>query len=726
MKNKEAILLFLIILLALIIRIAYFSHISKQPDFFHLILDPQFNDYWAHKILHQGQYPSPTGDDPMIENTPYGRPPGYPFLLAFIYFLFGDNYISPRLIQFFFGIVNVFLIYWVTKIIFRNKTAGSISAFLMAVLWEPVYFEGEINYPVWVITLVLLLLCSSLQYLKTKRTIFIVLSGLLLGIIALFRPNGLLLLPLYILFVFLTLKELNFRKIMTHCTLLTIATFIIITPVLVRNYKVSKEFFLISCFGGINTYIGNNPHSTGDSPTIPNIINLCGIDNWDCFNYRLLVKGLGIKQEGHPYSFREASQFFYKKAYEYWKEKPISAVKLTFRKILLFWSPAIVSDGKVIYYDREFSFLRFLPGFSILAGLSLFTLIILIQQRNKLTNELKIFLLFLYTWVIVYSFSVIPFFISERYRVPIIPPLCIIGGVTFSLYLKDFVNQNKKQQIKTAILCLLCFVLIYFIPVKYHPNLSRWYYHKAILSYKGQNENDAIYYANKAVSTNPQYSEVYAFLGIISLNKKELNEAEKYYTKALEINPNYAMANNNLGYVMELQEKIDLAEKNYHKACELSPVYTLAWINLGRMYLYFQNKFDLAKDCFIKATNLEPNSWVGWFHLGNVYIRTGEYVLAETSLTKSLSLNPDSPLILNNLGFLYIQNKQYEKAIGYLKTALEKEPQFTDAMYNLGNVLKEMNKIEEAEYWYKKVLELDPQFTNANNQLNEITKQKNN
>ncbi len=103
MKKKETIFLLLILLLALAIRVVYFYHICKQPEFSHLIVDPQFNDYWAHKILYQGNYPSPTGDDPMIENTPYGRPPGYPFLLAFIYFLFGDNYNSPRLIQFFSG-----------------------------------------------------------------------------------------------------------------------------------------------------------------------------------------------------------------------------------------------------------------------------------------------------------------------------------------------------------------------------------------------------------------------------------------------------------------------------------------------------------------------------------------------------------------------------------------------------------------------------------------------
>jgi len=725
MKKKETIFLLLILLLALAIRVVYFYHICKQPEFSHLIVDPQFNDYWAHKILYQGNYPSPTGDDPMIENTPYGRPPGYPFLLAFIYFLFGDNYNSPRLIQFFLGIINVYLMYYFVSKIFGNKKAGLVSAFLIAILWESVYFEGEINYPVWVITLTTILLYTSLRYLQTKTAKFITFSGFLLGIIALFRPNGLLLLPMYIGVVFYILGRENIKKFFIHSILFTASVFITISPVLIRNYIVSKEFFLISCFGGINTYIGNNSKSTGDSPTVPDIIHLCGIDNWDCFNYRLLVKGLGIKQEGRNYSFKEASQFFYKKAFEYWKQEPISAIKLTIRKFLLFWSPAIVSDGKVIYHDRGSSFLRLLPGFPLLVGLSLFSLTLFIKQRDNLTKEFKTLILFTLAWSFVYSFSVIPFFVSERYRIPIIPQLCIIGGLGAVLFLNDTENRNQSNKFKQIILCLLCFTFVYMIPVKYKPDTARWFYHKAIVSYKSQNEKDAIYYANKAISKNPEYSEVYAFLGIISLNRNELKEGENYCLKALETNPNYAMANNNLGYIMELQGKFDLAEKYYNKACELSPVYTLAWINLGRIYLYYQNQLDMAKGCFVKATELEPNSWVGWFHLGNVYIRMDEYSSAEISLTKSLSLNPNNALIFNNLGFLYIQKTQYEKAIGYLKMALENEPQFTDAMFNLGNAFKEMNKLEEAEYWYKKVLEIDPKYTDAADKLHEINKNKN-
>ncbi len=726
MTKKTTVFLILIICTGLLIRIAYFYHISGQPDFKHLIIDPQFNDYWAHKILHKGNYPSPTGTDPMIENTSYGRPPAYPFLLAFIYYFFGDNYTSPRIIQFLLGTINILLIFLCISRIFKDTTAGLISALLIAIIWEPIYFEGEINYPVWVITLVIILIGASIKYLQTNKIKYIVYIGILLGIFSLFRPNALLLLPLYIITIFLTTSKQKAKNILFHCVILVISTLLIISPVLIRNYKVSKEFFLISCFGGINTYIGNNSKSTGDSPTVPDIIHLCGVDNWDCFNYRLLVKGLGIKQKGRPYSFKEASQFFYKKSMEFWNEQPFSAIKLTLRKLLLFWGPAIVSDGKVIYYDRESSILKILPGFPILSALLFFSLFLFIYLWERLSKETKKHILFLFTWSFIYSFSVIPFFVSERYRVPVLPPLCMISSLGISFYLKENQNLNQKQKLIILSACPLCFILIYILPVRYQPDQSRWYYHKAIVSYKANREQDAMNYAKKSISLNPKYSEVYAFLGIISLNQNQLKEAEDYNIKALEINPDYAMANNNLGYVMELQGQIDLAQKYYQKACELSPVYYLAWINLGRIYLYHKNDLELAENSFLKATELEPNMWSGWFHLGNLYIQKKDYFLAEKYLTKSLLLSPNNVLILNNLGFLYIQDNQYEKAISLLKKALEQESTFIDAMFNLGNAFKETNNLKEAEYWYKKILEINPQFTEAEEKLIEISETKDN
>ncbi|HPP57555.1 MAG TPA: tetratricopeptide repeat protein [Candidatus Hydrogenedens sp.] len=718
--TKEHLSILLILLLALCIKISYLYHISNQPEFSNLIVDPQFNDYWAHRIIYGNNYPSPTGEDPMIESTPYGRPPGYPFLLACIYFIFGDNYYSPRLIQFFVGLINIYLTFLFVAKISNNKSAGLVSALLLTLLWEPVYFEGEINYPVWVISLVIIFIYLSLTYLQKNSIKVLLFLGLILGLFSLFRPNALIMFPFYLALIIFCNYSYNIKKMGIHLIVFSFSLLLIISPVFVRNYLVSREFFLISSFGGVNTYIGNNPYSTGDSPIIPDIINLCGVDNWSCFNYRLLVKGLGIKQEGREFSFGEASRFFYRKSLEFWKNNPLSAIKLTLRKTLLFWGPTIVSDGKVISLDRNLSFIKYLPGFPFLLGLTLFTISILLLKMPLHTEYLKLNI-FLLIWCLLYSFSVIPFFISERYRVPIIPPLCFISGIGISTFLNNWKTEKYLKNISYLLLGVFCLFATYNIPIHYKPEQSRWLYHRAIVFHKSQKITDALNYAKMATKVNSTYAEPYSLLGIISLEQNKLDDAENYYKRALSVNPYYAMANNNLGYVMELKNQIEQAKQYYEKACNLSPVYSLAWINLGRVHLYYLNQLDEAEQCFSKAIELEPKNWAGWFHLGNVSIQKNNYPLAEDSYNKSLSLNPQNPHILNNLGFLCIQTQKYNKAIDYLRKALEINPQFEDAMFNLGNTFKYLGKLDEAIHWYQKTIEVNPNYPEAKKELDKLT-----
>ena len=95
--RREWIILACILLVGLALRLAYLQEIRHDPDFCHPALDPQFNDYWARAMV-TGDWTPPIGyPDPMIRTTPHGRPPGYPYFLAFIYLVFGTSYLTPRL-----------------------------------------------------------------------------------------------------------------------------------------------------------------------------------------------------------------------------------------------------------------------------------------------------------------------------------------------------------------------------------------------------------------------------------------------------------------------------------------------------------------------------------------------------------------------------------------------------------------------------------------------------
>ncbi len=719
-KYLGGICLLIIIILAIILRIVYYQQVSHNPEYNTLILDPQFNDYWAKRIIYGPSYPSPTGEDPMIENTPYGRPPAYPYLLSIIYYTFGETLSTARTIQTLMGMLNIVLMYFVAKKLFNNYLSGILASFLFAILWQPIYFEQEINYPTWLTTVIILLIWTFNKYLLSNKTTYLTLSGIILGIFVLFRPNALI---LYIpIICFIIYKQKTYpRKTFQSILIYTLVVLLTILPVFIRNYIVSREFFLISCFGGVNAYIGNNPYSTGDSPNIPQINDLCGLDNWSCFNYRYLVAGLGIKQKGTPFSFTEASNFFYQKAIQFWKDQPYKALQLTFRKFLLFWGPHIVSDGKVIQCEIEDTILKYLPGFSLLLCLFLFSLLCLLFKLFPKPSKTELELLwFLVSFTIFYSLSVIPFFVAERYRFPLIPSMALFSSSVLNKLLANNQLPNIKNKFKITLLLIISVIISHVSIVSYTPNKSRYLYHKALAHVYYADLETAKNTIEEAIKLNSQNHEYYLLLGTIYLQKNNLTEARSQLSKALEINSKSAIAHNNLGYIEELENHFEMAKELYEKSVKINPVYTSGWINLGRIYLYNLNMPKDAKPCFLKAVEIDPNLWKTWFHLGNTYLVLGELAMAEESLTKALTLNPQNPHILNNLGLTYLQMEKLETAKEFFERATMLDNTLPDPIFNLGRVYQKLSLNDEARKCFEKVVAIQPNYPGVQEELKKL------
>ncbi len=719
-KLLNLLALLVIISFAILLRVIYSYQIAYSPEHNYLILDPQFNDYWAKRIIHGPSYPSPTGEDPMIENTPYGRPPAYPYLLSVLYLLFGEKLSTIRLIQTSLGICNTILFYFLANNLFKNSLAGIIASLLFSTLWQPIYFEQEINYPTWLTTVIILLIWSFYKYLLNNKTVHLLLSGSILGALALFRPNALILYPLHIAMIIY--KQKPFCRIaLKPIIIFSSALILTILPALVRNYIVSRELFLISCFGGINAYIGNNPYSTGDSPTLPQISELCGLDNWSCFNYRYLVAGLGIKQKGEPFSFSEASKFFYKKALLFWKDHPLKAISLTLRKFFLFWAPHIVSDGKVIQCEIEDTILKHLPGFPLLLTLFLFSIsCLLLRFLPTPTKNESEFLLYLTSSAILYSLSVIPFFISERYKFPLIPYILLFSSGTISKILSNIQSIKTQAKLKLVTALIICTIFSQIPTVSYSPDKSRFLYHKALALISKSELKIAKDNVQKAININPKNHEYYLLLGTIHLQENDLDEAKLQFSNALKINPNSAIAHNNLGYIEELTNNLTQAQKLYEKSVNINPVYTLGWINLGRVYLYNLNLPNEANSCFLKAVEIDPNLWKTWFHLGNSYLTLGELTKAQESLTKAQKLDPLNPHILNNLGLTYYQMGKLEKAKEFFEKATLLDNTLPDPLFNLGMVYKKLSMPEKAKNYFEKTISLEPNYPGAKEELSTL------
>ena len=638
------------LLVGLALRAGYLSESVSTPDFASPILDPQLNDYWARAMVSGDWTPPPNADDPQIGSTAYGRPPAYPYVLATMYLLFGGSYLAPRVIQMLLGLVNVVLLFVLGRSLF-GKAAGLVAAGLMAVYWAFIYFEGELNAPVFLILLALLLVLLLLRWPERPSLPRSLAAGALLGLFALFRPNVLLVGVMVLLwFAWVSRRRsLPWRR----CTLASI-TFCMgcvlsIAPALIRNYTAADEFVLISYYGGVNAYAGNNAHAKGVSPEIPDIQEISGMDTWNCFSYPKLVQGLGRKLGKDDMGFAEASRYFYGRALEFLLHHPFKALQLTLRKAFLFWGPAEISDSKVIQCARADSrILPHLPGFPVALSLFVLGAALFFLGRPRVGEGVTLSnpqarweaCVLVLLFILAYFASVLPFFISGRYRMPVLPFMLLFGAygiccLGWSMLERDYARAG----LLTAGLVGL-YVLAHVQIVPYSPDASTWRFHRALAYFAADAHPDGMNELEKALVLDPKHVEANIRMGYERANAGQTREAVSHYLEALRSSPGHTLAHNNLGHELARHEQWEEAENHYRAALRVNPYYTLARNNLGNLFLA-QGKTEEAITEYATIIDTDPNDRFAHYNLGNAYSALGDLDKAIEHYRRAVSVAPD-------------------------------------------------------------------------------------
>ena len=169
----------------------YLVEVVQAPDFRALRQDLEVQDYQARAMV-SGDWTVPEGrNDPEITTTPYYRPPGYPYLLAGIYFFTGGSCLAPRVFNMLLGLLSIVLMYLFGRAVY-HWWVGMATAALMAGYWGFVYYEGEVNDPDLFVLLVPCLLWSLRLWATSYKFRWALLAGLLTGVYAIIRPNILL------------------------------------------------------------------------------------------------------------------------------------------------------------------------------------------------------------------------------------------------------------------------------------------------------------------------------------------------------------------------------------------------------------------------------------------------------------------------------------------------------------------------------------------------------
>lgn len=700
----------IVLVVAAALRVAYLAEIVHEPGFSHPIYDPEYNEHWAQGIA-TGDWTPPQGvNDPEIRTTPHGRPPGYPWFLSAIYIVFGVNDYAPRLVQMLLGVLNALLLYLLGKRLF-GTAVGFVAGLFMATYWVFPYFEGILTYPALVVFLLLCLILTLERWLHSRLLRWAATAGALLGCFALLRPNVLLFAPVLAVWMVWVLwrKPLPYRHILLSLTVLTASCVAVLCPAFVRNYIVAKDVVFISSYGGINLYVGNHPEASLVEPQIPELMELAGIENWTCFDYPAIVRGIAAKEGKEHISFSEANSYFYDKAFVFIREQPGVFLKNLFRKGLLFWGPYEITNDTVMEYDKEFSLvLRFLPGFPWFAALFCFGSGIVLFCRN--THETTpnknaralVVLLWLYT--VTYFLSVILYFVAGRYRVPIIPVLLLFGAVGV-VWFGNAVKEKALPKITIGLISLVVLAIAFhWNPTGYTPRESTWHLRTAMAYSAAGEDNQAEAEYRKALELGASASVVYANLGRLHIARGEQEEGIDLYRKGLLQNPHNAVIHNNLGYELSQEGKLPEAAEHFEHAVQSNPRFALAQINLGNT-LFDMGDVDQALSHLQQAAVITPEDATLPYNIARIYFSEGKYEEAVAFYEKALSLQPNFAEALNNLGYVYAVQGHYETALPWYRKAIASAPEFLLAYNNLGNALFEAGDIDGAAEAYEKALD---------------------
>ena len=251
-------------------------------------------------------------------------------------------------------------------------------------------------------------------------------AGIFAGLFALNRPNALVFAGVLagwpLLWWWRTRGQPKPQLSLRRAILLPAALLVVLAANGLRNYAASGEWVLVSSHGGLNFYIGNGPEADGTYARVPGITPSIAGQARDATR---LVARAGGTDPGAA----DVSAFFYRRALFWMTQHPAATVRLWIRKAALLVNHVNVPlNFSYAYYSREEpSMLRWLiVGPWLLVPLGLTGL--LLRSARRSTPGFRVWASF----VPIYGLSVIAFFVTSRYRMPLLIPLCVSAGAALT------------------------------------------------------------------------------------------------------------------------------------------------------------------------------------------------------------------------------------------------------------------------------------------------------
>ena len=226
-------------------------------------------------------------------------------------------------------------------------------------------------------------------------------------------------------------------------------------PVALRNYAVAGDLALVSSHGGLNFFIGNNARADGTYRPVEGITPSIDGQAQD-------MRRVAEQATGRPHSDSEASSWFFDRALAWMEQQPAAALLLFAKKLLFVFNASDIplNDSYAYYATDEGSPLRvLLVGPWLLLPLGLAGLWVARPRaasgcvagpaEDRMSSRARGW----WQWsafVPVYALGVAVFFVTGRYRLPLLVALCATSaGCVVRLF--DWARTRRWRELGPAL-----------------------------------------------------------------------------------------------------------------------------------------------------------------------------------------------------------------------------------------------------------------------------------
>jgi tetratricopeptide (TPR) repeat protein len=547
-KNRDFFIIAVIFAAAFFMRMGYVFQDSRFPLTEYLLSSPVFDQYgYNNRALFIASGNWLGGADV------FSKEPLYSYFLAVIYKIFGYNHQAVYLIQALLTSIGVILVFKVSSRVF-NKVSGFIASLIFAFYSVSIYYDAVILRESFITFLNLFLFYLILKARGTGKIFLWLVSGIVLGLSVITRQN--ILFPFVLLFIFIHLKGTG-RAFRTSLVF-TAGVFLVLFPVLIRNYIVS-DYQKTGISKEINAFWVGNLHDSSGVDVV-----------WSDEYHRL-----NNASEGN---ILKMSGLFFNEV----RKRPNGYMKLYLRKIRMFFNGYEAPSNTNYYlYREEFPTLLRWPlfDFRIVGCLGLLGLFLSLFRVEKP--------LLSYVFISVLSFSVILFHIQARFRLPSVPFFIMFGSYAVSVFLE---NMKNRRFYRLAFM----FVFLALLYVFFRPDLTySGYREKGDKIRSIDRTNLALAYINEYEKTGRHDSLEKALKQCgLAMNREEESGDMPYLIK---------------GYICFLKGDYDSSENMYKKALIYDNKNPFLYNELAGVY-YTRKSYAQADICIKRGLALSPGN----------------------------------------------------------------------------------------------------------------------